>query len=422
MALALITGGGSGIGAVLADRLASRGHDLILVGRDPERLHVTARALTARYGVRADGLVADLATRHGLFRIEALLGGPGAPALEVLVHDIAQHGVPQHGVPQLGVQQHGVQQHGVPQLGAPQHEAAARGVWAHERPVHGTAPGHPGTAVPRTAVPGAVDEQQTRIDLGVTATMRLTHAALPGMLRCGSGTVIAIGAPPGPDDDPATAWALAFTAGLAATLEGTGVRAVTVRTERAAESALDGDGPAGQVGAATPGAALLELPRRAVSAGLRAARRGAQLVSDATREPLMPAGAPGTPAAPACGDVRQSAREVPACGGVTTARVAPADREATTAPARPRRPAPAPGCDRAAAAPPLHTPSRLPDLPARPGAGRSVGAAPGCGRSDHYVAGSLRTPEQRARAAAAARNRARRRIDSAHLTVTVTGS
>ncbi|BBG05409.1 MULTISPECIES: SDR family NAD(P)-dependent oxidoreductase [Pseudonocardia] len=380
MALALITGGGSGIGAVLADRLASRGHDLILVGRDPDRLHVTARALTARYDVRADALVADLATRRGLFRLEALLGGPGAPAPDVLVHDAI--------------------------------------------------PGHAGPGAPES-----VDEQQSRIDLGITATMRLTHAALPGMLRRGSGTVIAVGASPDPGDDPVTAWALAFTAGLAGMLDGTGVRVVTVRTERAAESVIDTDRPVGLPEPGRPAVALLELPRRAVDAGLRAARRGAQIVSDATREPLMPApGAPGAPAA------RESAAPVapvaPVMPGSSVPAVSvpgvpvptasgPAPEPAASEPrmpVAPRRPVPAPGCDRAPVAQqPLRTPSRLPDLPSRPGAGRSVGTAPGCGRSDHYVGGSLRTPEQRARAAAAARDRARRRIGSAHTTATVTG-
>jgi hypothetical protein len=59
-AFALITGGGSGIGADFAELLAERGWKLLLVGRTEEKLKRTAAELTAAYGVEARTAVHDL--------------------------------------------------------------------------------------------------------------------------------------------------------------------------------------------------------------------------------------------------------------------------------------------------------------------------------------------------------------------------
>ncbi|MBR7738529.1 SDR family NAD(P)-dependent oxidoreductase, partial [Acinetobacter nosocomialis] len=48
----LITGASSGIGSVYADRFAQRGHHLILVARDTNRLDKISRDLQEKYGVQ----------------------------------------------------------------------------------------------------------------------------------------------------------------------------------------------------------------------------------------------------------------------------------------------------------------------------------------------------------------------------------
>src|SRR5829696_6162024 len=70
---ALITGASSGIGAVYADRLARRGHDLILVARNRERLEALATRLTDNTGRCVEVIVADLNNRADLARIEQVL-------------------------------------------------------------------------------------------------------------------------------------------------------------------------------------------------------------------------------------------------------------------------------------------------------------------------------------------------------------
>ena len=70
---ALITGASSGIGATYADRLARRGHDLVLVARDRERMEGLAHDLRSATGVAIDVLPADLTEPHELARIEARL-------------------------------------------------------------------------------------------------------------------------------------------------------------------------------------------------------------------------------------------------------------------------------------------------------------------------------------------------------------
>lgn len=80
---ALITGASTGIGATYADRLARRGHDLILVARDRARLEALAERLRAETGRSVEVLPADLTDREQLGRVEARLAEDAAITLLV---------------------------------------------------------------------------------------------------------------------------------------------------------------------------------------------------------------------------------------------------------------------------------------------------------------------------------------------------
>jgi len=70
---ALVTGASSGIGALYADRLAHRGHDLILVARDEERLAALADKLQGETGIAVRIVKADLVEPADRRRIEQIL-------------------------------------------------------------------------------------------------------------------------------------------------------------------------------------------------------------------------------------------------------------------------------------------------------------------------------------------------------------
>ncbi|KQU71950.1 MULTISPECIES: SDR family oxidoreductase [Ensifer] len=82
---ALVTGASSGIGATYADRLAQRGHDLVLVARDKKRLSDLAAKLSAQYGVTVDVLKADLTLRDDVRLVEKRLRED--EAIELLVNN-----------------------------------------------------------------------------------------------------------------------------------------------------------------------------------------------------------------------------------------------------------------------------------------------------------------------------------------------
>jgi short-subunit dehydrogenase len=179
--VALVTGASSGIGAALADRLAHDGYDVVLVARRRERLEALARRLEGSAGVSAEVLPADLTDPDQLLAVEERLAvGNG---IDLLVNNAGFGGY---------------------------------GPFAELEPDFG----------------------DRLIGVHVRAPMRLTRAAIPGMITRGRGAIVNIAsllALSGPlhvrmsgraTYAGAKAFLLTFTQSLAQELEGTGVHAM----------------------------------------------------------------------------------------------------------------------------------------------------------------------------------------------------
>lgn len=81
---AVITGATSGIGAEFARQLAQRGYDLVLTGRNTDRLAETAAALAAQFSVKTEYLGADLSTEEG---VAAVARRVQEPDVRILVNN-----------------------------------------------------------------------------------------------------------------------------------------------------------------------------------------------------------------------------------------------------------------------------------------------------------------------------------------------
>ena len=133
--VAVITGASSGIGAVYADRLARRGHDLLLIARRHDRLQQLAAEIAGRTGRKVEVLAADLGAPPDLARVERVLRDD--PRITVLVNNA-------------------------------------------------------GVAAVTPLLDANVDDMSRMIALNVDALMRLTYAVVPAFVRRGLGTIINI--------------------------------------------------------------------------------------------------------------------------------------------------------------------------------------------------------------------------------------
>jgi short-subunit dehydrogenase len=131
---ALVTGATAGIGRSFAHQLAARGHDLVLVARNEQRLAAEADALRSSYGVSVEVLPADLTDREQLARVEARVGDRDRP-VDLLVNNA-------------------------------------------------------GFGLKGRFLDHDVEQEQAMLDILVVAVMRLSHAALGAMTERGRGGII----------------------------------------------------------------------------------------------------------------------------------------------------------------------------------------------------------------------------------------
>ncbi|HEY8478835.1 MAG TPA: SDR family oxidoreductase [Spirillospora sp.] len=144
---ALVTGASSGIGESFARLLAGRGTDLVIVARRADLLDRLARELVERYRVAVEVVAADLTDPARRAEVEARLRDE---PVELLVNNA----------------------------------------------------GH-GAFGPFADVP--LDDHLAQVELNVTALVRLTHAALPGMVERGRGGILNVASMAGFAPSPGSA-------------------------------------------------------------------------------------------------------------------------------------------------------------------------------------------------------------------------
>ena len=133
-AIALITGASSGIGAAFARRFANDGYDLILIGRRENLLEKLCKELAEEKGINADYMLIDLGNENELQLAEARI--KNNPDLEILVNNA--------------------------------------GVGGERGAFHKV----------------AIESHVNMVQVHNIATLKLTHAVIPGLLAKGKGAII----------------------------------------------------------------------------------------------------------------------------------------------------------------------------------------------------------------------------------------
>jgi len=131
--LAAITGASAGLGAVFARKLAPRGYDLLLIARRGDRLARLSDELRRAHGAAAEVCVADLTSPEDLSRVAERLAAE--PRLNLLVNNA-------------------------------------------------------GFGIQASFVTSSIEDQARMHRLHIDALLRLTHAALPGMMARRAGGII----------------------------------------------------------------------------------------------------------------------------------------------------------------------------------------------------------------------------------------
>jgi short-subunit dehydrogenase len=175
----LITGATSGIGAAFARHLADQGHRLVLVARDGGRLAAVAEELSAKHHVDISVLPADLATAAGCRPVEERLAANDDP-IHLLINNA-------------------------------------------------------GVTLNRSFLKSAADDEERLLGLNVHAVMRLTHAALPGMVARRYGGIINVSSAsgfaavmPGSTYPASKAWVMHFSEAIGLSVRQFGVRVMAL--------------------------------------------------------------------------------------------------------------------------------------------------------------------------------------------------